>query len=235
MIRAVLFDVGGPIDTEEIFERLVDRDLLAEVGTERFDVSDEEYRSAEAAAVASFAPETYRAIVWSLVAGDRNAAERIYARFLAGDADRERERGGLELRPGIGDLLLDLHGRGLRLGLAANQPARTLRELERHGIADLFGHREVTGLHGFRKPDVRVFLRACEDLGVEPGSCVMVGDRIDNDIVPAKSLGMTTVLFRTGRHRLQEPRTWTECPDAEVSDIAELTGVLFALLDANPK
>ena len=28
----------------------------------------------------------------------------------------------------------------------------------------------------------------------------MVGDRIDNDIAPAITLGMRTVLFRTGRH-----------------------------------
>ena len=48
----------------------------------------------------------------------------------------------------------------------------------------------------------------------------MVGDRIDNDIAPARVLGIHAVLFRTGRHRAQEPRTWEEIPDAEVHDVA---------------
>jgi ribonucleotide monophosphatase NagD (HAD superfamily) len=52
----------------------------------------------------------------------------------------------------------------------------------------------------------------------------MVGDRIDNDVVPGKLLGMRTVLFRTGRHRGQQPRSWEEeRPDAEVHDVAGLT------------
>jgi putative hydrolase of the HAD superfamily len=50
----------------------------------------------------------------------------------------------------------------------------------------------------------------------------MVGDRIDNDVVPAKLLGMRTILFRTGRHAKQQPRSWNELPDAEVHTVAEL-------------
>ena len=78
----------------------------------------------------------------------------------------------------------------------------------------------------YRKPDVRLFVRVCEDLGVDPADCIMVGDRIDNDVVPAKLLGMRTVLIRTGRHREQMPRSWDERPDFEVEDAA---GILLAV------
>jgi FMN phosphatase YigB (HAD superfamily) len=79
---------------------------------------------------------------------------------------------------------------------------------------------------------VRLFLRACEDLGVEPEQCIMVGDRIDNDVYPAKLLGMKTVLFRTGRHIDQQPRAPSDVPDAEVRSAEELRSALKAMLDA---
>jgi ribonucleotide monophosphatase NagD (HAD superfamily) len=57
----------------------------------------------------------------------------------------------------------------------------------------------------------------------------MVGDRIDSDIVPAKLLGMCTVLFRTGRHHAQRRRSWEERPDAEVHDVAGLARAIDLL------
>jgi ribonucleotide monophosphatase NagD (HAD superfamily) len=62
----------------------------------------------------------------------------------------------------------------------------------------------------------------------------MVGDRIDNDIVPAHLLGMRTVLIRTGRHREQQPRTWEERPDADVEDAAGILRAIEALLEEKP-
>jgi putative hydrolase of the HAD superfamily len=78
---------------------------------------------------------------------------------------------------------------------------------------------------------VRLFLHACDGLGISAVDCIMVGDRIDNDVVPAKLLGMRTVLFRTGRHRSQQPRSWEERPDVEVHDVAGLERAIMGLLD----
>ena len=52
---------------------------------------------------------------------------------------------------------------------------------------------------------------------------------IDNDIVPANALGMRTILFRTGRHITQQPRSFTELPDAELRTVEELRAALLAL------
>ncbi|MEX2081179.1 MAG: HAD family hydrolase, partial [Dehalococcoidia bacterium] len=112
---------------------------------------------------------------------------------------------------------------------SANQPARVVVELERHGIAGLFGHREVSGHHGYHKPDVRLFLRACEDLGVATEETIMVGDRVDNDVAPAKALGMKAVLFRTGRHIGQQPRSLDEAPDAEAWALSEVEAAILRL------
>ncbi|MGD9934491.1 MAG: HAD family hydrolase [Dehalococcoidia bacterium] len=219
-IRAVLFDVGGPLDTEEVSERLIDRDIAEALASASLVHTAADLRRASDAAVASFAPDAYRAMIWMLSGRDRSVAFAAYGQFASNEWRQRRmeERGGIEWRAGIMDVLRALRRDGLLLGLAANQPATILQEIERAGLAGLFGHREVSGHHGHRKPDVRLFLRACEELGVGPAECVMVGDRIDNDIAPARSLGMKTVLLRSGRHRAQQPRSWDEEPDVTVFD-----------------
>jgi HAD superfamily hydrolase (TIGR01549 family) len=235
--KAVLFDVGGPIDLEIEHERLVNADIRAALAGEGIVVSDEGYAAAERAAVESFAPNAYMAITWRLADGDAARATRAYAYVSERSALRYQARGGLELRPGIDRVINRVSASGLKLGLAANQPLRVLAELDRHGVGRFFSHRELTAHHGYAKPDVRLFLRACEDLGVQPADCIMVGDRIDNDIYPAKLLGMAAVLFRTGRHIAQQPRSWLEMPDAEVSNVDELQRALDELIagDQSPR
>jgi ribonucleotide monophosphatase NagD (HAD superfamily) len=63
----------------------------------------------------------------------------------------------------------------------------------------------------------------------------MVGDRIDNDIAPARLLGMRAVLVRTGRHIDQQPRTWEEVPDAEVPDVEGLRTALRRMLEGTAR
>ena len=103
-------------------------------------------------------------------------------------------------------------------------------QLERAGIASLFAYTGISGTTGLRKPDPRAFLAAAEALGAPPVKCIMVGDRIDNDIVPAKALGMATILFRSGRHRRQKPRSIAGEPDAIVTDVPELEVAIMELL-----
>lgn len=225
-IRAVLFDVGGPINTEIEHERLIDADIIAAAEAAGVRVTPPRYAAAVGFAVHSYAPDAHPAIIWKLVDGDARLAARVWADFR----HRVAGRAVFELRAGIAALLASLHGRGLALGLAANQPHDTLRVLDAHGVGRYFHHREVSGTHGYRKPDLRLFLRACDDLGVEPAACLMVGDRIDNDVAPAKHLGMATVRFRTGRHAAQQPRSHDEVPDAEVEDAAALGAALERLL-----
>ncbi len=231
-IRAVLFDVGGPIDTEVRSEAIIDGQIRDAFACEGVPVDEGQVVAASDWAVSVFAPDTYAAMIWRLAAGDAALADRVYRRFHDDGARlRRRLRGGIELRDGIPELLRRLDARGLKLGLAANQPAQIIAELDRWGVGQLFAHREVSGHHGFRKPDVRLFLRACEDLGVAPAETIMVGDRIDNDIVPARLLGMRTVLLRTGRHSAQQPRCAADLPDEEVHDVPGMEAAIVRLAD----
>jgi putative hydrolase of the HAD superfamily len=227
MIRAVIFDVGGPLDMETAFEAAIDADIRAALARAGFVIDDAAYAAAERGAVETFAPSLYRAVIWRLTGGDAEKSQRVHDSMEAGSAKRKM----FELREGIADVLDGLKGRGLKLGLAANQPARVLRMLEEHAVGRYFESHGISGIVGYRKPDLRLFLHVCADLGVEPHECVMVGDRIDNDIVPAKTLGMRTVLLRTGRHIAQQPRSWDERPDVEAHSTAEMLPAIISLVD----
>jgi FMN phosphatase YigB (HAD superfamily) len=137
-----------------------------------------------------------------------------------------------QLRPDIDRLLRRLSDRGLKLGIVANQPQAARERLARAGIGDLFAYQGLSGLTGFSKPDPRAFQAAAEALGVVPVDCIMVGDRIDNDVAPAKALGMATILLRGGRHRRQRPRYSAEEPDAVVTDVLELEAAINSLLSS---
>jgi len=108
----------------------------------------------------------------------------------------------VRLMPGAEAVLRGLRRRGLRLGIASNAQPYTLRELgSALAGADLAMKLFDPGLivwsfeHGFSKPDPHVFrilgarLRA---VGITPADTLMVGDRPDNDIAPARAQGWQT-------------------------------------------
>ena len=77
------------------------------------------------------------------------------------------------------------------------------------------------------KPDVRLFEAAIRDAGCRPCEAVMVGDRLDNDICSAKSLGMGTVWIKQGLGALGVPPGDDYVPDAEVRTLTELSGIFL--------
>ena len=66
----------------------------------------------------------------------------------------------------------------------------------------------------------------------DASEAIMIGDRLDNDINPARRLGMKTIWNRQGRYSIMEPRTPDETPNATVSDVRE---VLDAVVMVNSR
>lgn len=108
----------------------------------------------------------------------------------------------LSLQDGASEVLTFLRERGCPLGIASNSQAYTLRELCEHlapvGLSlDLFDPELCfwSFAHGFSKPDPHVFQMLTARLGargITPGETLMVGDRLDNDIEPARAFGWQT-------------------------------------------
>jgi len=53
---------------------------------------------------------------------------------------------------------------------------------------------------GVEKPDAGFFARVVESAGVPAGEILYVGDRVDNDVVPALAAGLQAVRIRRGGH-----------------------------------
>jgi putative hydrolase of the HAD superfamily len=227
--RAILFDVGGPIDMEFAWEIAVDGAIASACGLEGIRVDEAMIDKASEVAVAAFAPDAYAHMVETLCGGDPRTVERVRQRVRAMTGNLDV----FQLRPEIDGLLRRLRERGLQLGIVANQPQAARERLVRAGIGELFDYQGLSGLTGFSKPDPRAFQAAAAALGVAAADCIMVGDRIDNDIAPAKALGMAAVLLRSGRHRRQRPRSQAEEPDAVVTDVLELEAAITILLGSH--
>jgi len=72
------------------------------------------------------------------------------------------------------------------------------------------------------KPSPIILEVALQTLGVEARDCVMVGDRIETDIVMGKRLGLATVLVLSGITRADDPRIAELRPDLVVDSIRAL-------------
>lgn len=90
-----------------------------------------------------------------------------------------------------------LQADGYRLAIVANQPARRADELR--GIGVDVEVLEMSESLGVAKPDPAFFERMLELTGApEPGSVAYIGDRVDNDVLPAIVAGMRAVWLRRG-------------------------------------
>ena len=198
--RAVIFDIGGAVDLEFAWEMALDGAIAAACGLEGIRVDPAMVEEASERAVAAFAPDVVLHMIETLCGGEPATVARVARRVEAMTGQLD----AFQLRPGIDDLLKRLRGQGLVLD--AHEPR--WERLERAGIARLFT----------REHDVL------------PAECILVGDRLDADIAPARAAGMATIQFRSGRWRRQRPRSEAETPDAVVTDVAELEAAIAALV-----
>ena len=126
-----------------------------------------------------------------------------------------------DLYPDVLDCLAALAADGYRVGIAANQPAEAAAALRAIPIeAELMGMSDAWGI---AKPDPAFFARMADELGLPPSSIAYVGDRLDNDVRPARAAGMVAVFVRRG------PWAWINAPRGDppeasmvVESLAEL-------------
>ncbi|HJY94049.1 MAG TPA: HAD family hydrolase [Streptosporangiaceae bacterium] len=78
---------------------------------------------------------------------------------------------------------------------------------------------------GFRKPHPAMFLRAAAAAGVPPQACLMIGNSEDNDILPARSLGIATLWVT-----IEEPAPAASAASAVAGSLTQATRLLRALL-----
>ena len=111
------------------------------------------------------------------------------------------------------------------LGVIANQLDGLKERLESFGILKYFKYVISSWDLKVMKPDVRIFEYALKIANCKPQEAVMIGDRIDNDTVPAQSLGMKAVWIKQGFGKLQTALAAENPPDYEVDNLTELSKI----------
>ncbi len=137
--------------------------------------------------------------------------------------------GYLKPFPGVVPTLIKLKQR-YRLGVISNGLAvkqwEKLINLSLHHFFDVVVTSEEVG---YEKPATEIFEAAMQKLGVAGEECVMVGDRLDTDVLGGKLAGMRTVWLRRGKYSRAEPKSEDEKPDAVIYEIVELPEALVKL------
>ena len=111
------------------------------------------------------------------------------------------------------------------LGIIANHIPGAEKRLEGMGIRRYFDLIVTSAEEGVAKPDPGIFRIALNRAGCAPEQTVMIGDRIDNDIVPAKQMGMKTVRIKQGVGKYWNIQGECETPDYEVNSLSELLSI----------
>ena len=121
---------------------------------------------------------------------------------------------------------LEMLSSKFKIGIIANQELGTKERLEKYGILQYIDLVVASAEEGVAKPDRRIFEIALQRSDCKPSQAVMIGDRIDNDIVPAKLLGMHTIWVKQGFGQYWNVQGEDEKPDYIVNHIKEICDIL---------
>lgn len=85
-----------------------------------------------------------------------------------------------------------------KIGIIANQPFGTKNRLKNWGIFKYIDLVIASAEEGIAKPDSKIFEFALQRAQCNLNEAVIIGDRIDNDIIPAKKIGVHTIWVKQG-------------------------------------
>lgn len=110
------------------------------------------------------------------------------------------------LDPEAKDVLYKIRGKNLKLAMISDMPNPDWDIIKKEGLHKIFDVRILSYEVGLAKPDPKMFSMCLKRLNIKPEEAIFIGDSVMNDIVPAKKLGMNTILMDRDNVHLKEPR-----------------------------
>lgn len=124
--------------------------------------------------------------------------------------------------PGALETVRAIDADGRRIGIVSNGNARVQNaKIDALGLRPYLDVVVISEAVGLRKPDPAIFALAVEQLRVDTGSTLFVGDNPEVDIVGAARAGLQTAWFRNGA---TWPEELTPRADVEIDALPELLG-----------
>ena len=212
-IRWLFFDLGNTLVDEAAAWQVRMRQLAGCFAKYGRRCPVEDIRCALEAASAEFLPRPITAAIAKLI---ENPELR---RAIEAEARHPKE---LE-KPydGAAQILRSLSAH-YRIGVIANQSLGTEERLTKWGLMPFVEACLASAELSLEKPDPAIFRFALSRAGCSPAEAVMIGDRLDNDIRPARLRGWKTVRILQGFARFQSPRDQFDEADATVAELGEL-------------
>ena len=146
---------------------------------------------------------TFSAVMGAAIAGGRDH-QAAFLRLGIRDWQRREDEvqaafGGIsavDLYPDALPALSALAERGFGVAVIGNQPVRREAELRALGVTpDVMVMSDSLGVS---KPSPAFYAEVIRLLAADPGDIAYVGDRIDNDVIPATKAGLHAVWLRRG-------------------------------------
>lgn len=133
----------------------------------------------------------------------------------------EYTRRELAPRPDAVLTLTRLKEAGLKLGLISDCSSEVPLLWDETPFAKLIEVPIFSSTARLKKPDPRIYLLACERLGVSPEDCLYVGDGDSRELTGADRVGMSPVLIKAPQHNAPQidPDTWEGPPVSSLSEI----------------
>ncbi len=239
-IRAVAFDANGTLvriltedGADDVFRAAAHFLTYQGIDLRREEVRDLYFRimSEQQHASPEEHPEFDAAGIWrSIINAHKTAFTRTLPRaklnhmplFLA-EMCRGISRHRLGLYPHVLEVLDALRGR-YPLALVTDAQSTYARgELHRLGLLGYFDPIVVSGDHGYRKPDQRLFQFALDEMAVAAENALYVGNDMHRDIFGAREAGLKTVMFDSD----QGNKVYMDCvPDYTITDLRDLLNIL---------
>jgi FMN phosphatase YigB (HAD superfamily) len=197
-VRLVVFDVG---------ETLVDETRMWGEWADWLGVTRLTFFAALGSVIAA---RRHHTEVFGLVRPGLDLGREREARQSRGRTTRIERR---DLYPDAVPALRRLRAAGLLIGIAGNQPEEAEAEIRALGLPIDFVASSATW--GVAKPDPAFFHRIVSESGIAANQIAYVGDRLDNDVLPAIAAGMIGVFLRRGPWGVIHA-TWPETARADL-------------------
>jgi FMN phosphatase YigB (HAD superfamily) len=186
--QAVTFDIGGVIYSDDVFKRAIFKalnKLSANVDQAAFDQVYNQHLESQSGSLRS---KLCQHFLGSLDKRDQ-LMEIATQNWLFTPNDLYQDSKAC---------INEFKSMGVKIGIVANQPASVVNSLKSDQIYDLIDFLGVSEIVGIEKPDKAIFELAIAKLATPANKIIHIGNRIDTDVIPAKSSGMKTVWVRRG-------------------------------------
>ncbi|MDM7916190.1 MAG: HAD family hydrolase, partial [Candidatus Eisenbacteria bacterium] len=191
MLRWVFLDIGNVLMNDDPAMALLYRELHRMICQTGYRIPFARLLEEREALIRERGPEH-----WGIL-GKKYLGDGGHRRLMERCARKIRNdyMGCHEVLPGAPQLLERLASR-YRIGVVANQLREVIPALREAGLGERIEVYAVSEQVGIRKPDTSLYRWACEQARCAPHEAVMIGDRPDNDIAPARAVGLWTILFQ---------------------------------------